>query len=110
LVFDGNQMPFRIWANNYISANLIPYGTSGLAIATKGPLTYSCPSGQFPMFNAMWRIPDGSPSDLLKTPKEVGAMINDSDRYLYSLSFAKQAGPSTIAYAYLNYLIYKNYG
>lgn len=111
LIFDGNQMPFRIWANNYIQANLIPYGTSGLAMATKSTLqTYSCPAGQFPMFNIMWRVPDGSPSDTLKTPKEVGAMINDADRYLYALSFAKQAGPSTISYAYCNYLIYKNYG
>jgi hypothetical protein len=110
LVFDGNQMPFRIWKNGYMNANLIPAGTTGLAIATQGLLTYACPTGQFPMFNVMWRIPDGTPSDVLRTPKEVGAMINESDRNLYSLSFAKQSNSTSPGQAYCNYLIYKNYG
>jgi hypothetical protein len=111
LIFDGNQQPFRIWSTNYIAADLIPYGTAGLAMPTKSTLqTYACPAGQFPMFNIMYRIPDGSPSDVLRTPRSIGGMIDAADRYLYALSFGKQSGPTTISYAYCNYLIYRNYG
>lgn len=110
LIFDGNQMPFRIWSNNYIQTNLIPAGSSGLAYATQGPAVYATPSGQFPMFNVMWRIPDGTASDKLKTPKQVGGVINSADGKFYGISYARQSSSGTIAYAYCNYLIYKNYG
>jgi hypothetical protein len=112
LIFDGDQMPFRIYANSYIQANLIPSSASGgLAYATQGPAVYATPSGQFPMFNVMWRIPDGTASDKLKTPKQIGGVINSVDGKFYGISYAKQsAGVGSISYAYCNYLIYKNYG
>lgn len=109
-IFNGNQMPFRIWSNNYINTNLIPAGSSGLAYATQGPSVYSTPSGQFPMFNVMWRIPDGTASDKLKTAKQIGGVINGADGKLYGISYARQSNPSSISYAYCNYLIFKNYG
>jgi hypothetical protein len=109
-IFDGNQMPFRIYSNNYIQANLTFYASPALAYATQGPSVYSTPSGQFPMFNVMWRVPDGAPSDKLKTSKQIGGMINSADGKFYALAFARQSGPTTIAYAYCNYLIYRNYG
>lgn len=110
LIFDGNQMPFRVWSNNYMNANLIPYGAGGFANYTAGPATYSCPSGQFPMFNVMWRSGDGSASDVLRTAKEIGGMINESDRVFYALAFIRQNNPSGLSSAYCNYLIFKNYG
>lgn len=110
-IFDGNQQPFRIWSNNYIAANLIPsFASGGLAYATQGPSVYTTPSGQFPMFNVMWRIPDGTASDKLKTAKQVGGVINSADGKFYGISYARQSNPSSISYAYCNYLIYKNYG
>lgn len=110
LIFDGNQQPYRVWANSYIAANLIPYGAAGVVAPTAGPTTYSCPSGQFPLFNVMWRIPDGSPSDYLKTGKEVGGVIDQTDRKFYGISFARQTSPSGASYAYCNYLILRNFG
>lgn len=110
-IFNGNQQPFRIYLNHYIQANLIPASSSGgLAYATQGPSVYSTPSGQFPMFNVMWRIPDGTASDKLKTAKQVGGVINSADGKFYGISYARQSSSGTIAYAYCNYLIYRNYG
>jgi hypothetical protein len=62
------------------------------------------------MFNVMWRIPDGTASDKLKTAKQVGGVINSADGKFYGISYARQSNPSSISYAYCNYLIYRNYG
>lgn len=109
-IFDANQRPYRIFSNGYFNAAMGNIVGAGLFLPTQGPFTYSTPSGQFPLFNIMWRYPDGTANDVLRTASACAGLLSATDGHVWGLSYNRHPNGSANTSNYCNYLVFKNFG
>lgn len=108
LLFDGNQMPLRVYAAGYVSAAVEP--VAGI-MGTPGPFGPATPAGTYPLFTIAWRAIRTNTTLTLRTVGPDGGGAFDSSNRLHALTFRPPGGvvgdlPNTL----VNYLIFRNAG
>lgn len=107
LIFDGNQMPLRIYSYGYVSAAVA--NPAGIAM-TAGPYGPATPLGTYPLFTIAWRAGGSGPSVHLRTVGPYGGGTFDSSNRFHALTFRPSGVLGSIPNTLVNYLIFRNAG
>lgn len=108
LIFDGNQMPLRIYSYGYVSAAVETVG--GLK-GTPGPFGPATPAGTYPLFTIAWRAIRTNTTLTLRTVGPDGGGVFDSSNRLHALTYRDPAGVvGAVPNSLVNYLIFRNAG